>query len=88
MARQLEAVYEHGILRPLEPLIFPEHQRVHLTLEEVPARLSWVSTSTTIRVTMKASWSPVVLRAGAIQVPVAASVDTGASFFLCQSSRD
>jgi predicted DNA-binding antitoxin AbrB/MazE fold protein len=27
MARQLEAVYEHGILRPIEPLILAEHQR-------------------------------------------------------------
>ncbi len=44
MARQLEAVYEHGILRPLEPLSLPEHQRVHLTFEEAPARLSWAST--------------------------------------------
>ena len=44
MARQLEAVYEHGILRPLEPLILPERQRVHLTLEVRPARLSWEST--------------------------------------------
>ena len=44
MPRQLEAVYEQGILRPLEPLILPEHQRVHLTLEEAPARLSWEST--------------------------------------------
>ena len=44
MARQLEAVYEHGILRPLDPLILPERQRVHLTLEVRPARLSWEST--------------------------------------------
>jgi predicted DNA-binding antitoxin AbrB/MazE fold protein len=44
MARQLEAVYEQGILRPLEPLVLAEHQRVHLTLEEAPARLSWAST--------------------------------------------
>jgi predicted DNA-binding antitoxin AbrB/MazE fold protein len=44
MARQLEAVYEHGISRPLEPLILPEHQLVHLTLEEAPARLRWDST--------------------------------------------
>ncbi len=34
MVRQLEAVFEHGILRPLEPLTLPEHQRVLLTLEE------------------------------------------------------
>jgi len=41
MTRQLEAVYEHGVLRPLEPplepLTLPEHQRVHLTLEEQTA---------------------------------------------------
>ncbi len=44
MPRQLEAVYEHGVLRPLEPLTLPEHQHVRLTLEEKPARLSWKST--------------------------------------------
>ncbi len=43
MPRQIEAVYEQGILRPLEPLVLPEHQRVHLTLEENPGRLSWES---------------------------------------------
>ena len=43
MTRQFEAVYEHGVLRPLEPLVLPEHQRVRLTLEERPARLSWES---------------------------------------------
>jgi predicted DNA-binding antitoxin AbrB/MazE fold protein len=40
MPRQLEAIYEQGVLRPLEPLALPEHQRVRLTLEERPARLS------------------------------------------------
>ena len=43
MARWLEAVYEQGILRPLKPLDLAEHQRVHLTLEEGPGRLSWES---------------------------------------------
>ncbi len=43
MARQLEAVYEQGILRPLEPLVLAEHQRVRLTIEEKPAQLSWES---------------------------------------------
>jgi predicted DNA-binding antitoxin AbrB/MazE fold protein len=43
MARHLEAVYEQGILRPLEPLVLAEHQRVRLTIEEKPARLSWAS---------------------------------------------
>ena len=44
MTRQFEAVYEHGILRPLEPLVLPEHQLVRLTLDERSARLSWEST--------------------------------------------
>lgn len=43
MARQLEAVYEKGILRPLEPLVLAEHQRVRLTIEEKPVRLIWDS---------------------------------------------
>ena len=34
MIRQLEAVYEHGMLRPLQPLTLPENQLVRLTLEE------------------------------------------------------
>lgn len=42
MARQLEAVFEDGILRPLESLHLAEHQRVRLTLEEEP--LVWHST--------------------------------------------
>lgn len=39
MIRKLEAVYEQGVLRPLEPLSLSEHQRVRLTLEEKPAGL-------------------------------------------------
>ena len=38
----VEAVYERGVLRPLEPLALAEHQRVRLTLDEKP--LSWLST--------------------------------------------
>jgi predicted DNA-binding antitoxin AbrB/MazE fold protein len=34
MVRQLEAVFERGVLRPLEPLALPEHQRVRLTLDD------------------------------------------------------
>jgi predicted DNA-binding antitoxin AbrB/MazE fold protein len=34
MIRQLDAVYEHGMLRPLQPLSLPENQLVRLTLEE------------------------------------------------------
>ena len=37
MVRQLDAVYERGVLRPLEPLTLPEHPRVRLTLEDQPS---------------------------------------------------
>ena len=36
MVRQLDAVYVQWVLRPLEPLVLPEHQHVRLTLEEQP----------------------------------------------------
>lgn len=36
MSRQLDAVYEHGVFRPLKPLAPPEHQHVRLTIEETP----------------------------------------------------
>jgi predicted DNA-binding antitoxin AbrB/MazE fold protein len=57
MARQLDAVYECGVLRPLEPLDLRENQRVRLIVEEqiptVPAKeevnerkeeLAWLAT--------------------------------------------
>jgi Protein of unknown function DUF104 len=34
MTRNVEAVYEHGILRPLEPLDLPENQRVTVTIQD------------------------------------------------------
>lgn len=43
MARQLEAIHEQGVLRPLEPLTLREHQRVRLTIEERPEKLAWKS---------------------------------------------
>ena len=38
MTKQVEAVYENGVLRPLEPLLLDEHQRVTVTVsaEEDP----------------------------------------------------
>jgi predicted DNA-binding antitoxin AbrB/MazE fold protein len=38
MLRQLQAIYEQGLLRPLEPLALPEHQRVTLTLDDQPSQ--------------------------------------------------
>ena len=34
MARQIKAVYEQGVFRPLEPLPLPEHHAVILTIED------------------------------------------------------
>jgi predicted DNA-binding antitoxin AbrB/MazE fold protein len=34
MIQQVEAVYEHGVLRPLEPLALAEAQRVRLTISD------------------------------------------------------
>ena len=43
MAIHLDAVYEEGVLRPLEPLTLAEHQRVRVTVEERKLPLSWES---------------------------------------------
>jgi hypothetical protein len=32
MTKKLEAIFENGVLRPIEPLVLKEHQRVLLTL--------------------------------------------------------
>jgi predicted DNA-binding antitoxin AbrB/MazE fold protein len=40
MVRKVEAVYEHGMLRPLEPLALTESQRVKLTISDVPGARS------------------------------------------------
>ncbi len=34
MIQQVDAVYEHGVLRPLEPLTLTESQRVTLTISD------------------------------------------------------
>jgi predicted DNA-binding antitoxin AbrB/MazE fold protein len=34
MTKRIEAVYENGVLRLLEPVDLPEHQRVIVTLSE------------------------------------------------------
>jgi predicted DNA-binding antitoxin AbrB/MazE fold protein len=36
MARQLEVVFERGILRPVEPLTLEENQHVLVTIADVP----------------------------------------------------
>ena len=34
MTRQVEAVYENGVLRPVEPLPLKEHQKVSITVSD------------------------------------------------------
>ncbi|MBV9156080.1 MAG: antitoxin family protein [Acidobacteriaceae bacterium] len=36
MVRQLEAVFEHGVLRPLEPVPLAEKQHVLVTIADMP----------------------------------------------------
>ena len=35
MTKQVDAVYENGVLRPLEPLLLEEHQRVSITISSI-----------------------------------------------------
>jgi predicted DNA-binding antitoxin AbrB/MazE fold protein len=39
MTKTLQAVFENGVLRPLEPLDLPEHQEVNLVLTPAYAKL-------------------------------------------------
>jgi Protein of unknown function DUF104 len=34
MNHDVDAVYDHGVFRPLKPLVLPEGTRVHLRVEE------------------------------------------------------
>jgi predicted DNA-binding antitoxin AbrB/MazE fold protein len=47
MRKTLQAIYENGVLRPLEPLDLPEHQQVAVVVLEVPTASSdeeWLDT--------------------------------------------
>jgi len=44
MNQSLQAVYEGGVLRPLEPLTLKEHQRVTVTVSD-PNESEWVDTA-------------------------------------------
>ena len=37
MTKNLKAVYENGVFRPLEPVPFKEHELLHLTVTDAPA---------------------------------------------------
>ncbi len=34
MTHDIDAIYDHGVFRPLDPLVLPEGVRVHLRIEE------------------------------------------------------
>ncbi|HEY3394657.1 MAG TPA: antitoxin family protein [Lacipirellulaceae bacterium] len=34
MIHNIEAIYDHGVFRPIQPLALPEGARVHLSIEE------------------------------------------------------
>ena len=38
MAITVEAVYEDGVLKPAQPLPFPEHEKVQVTVQSVLSR--------------------------------------------------
>ena len=47
MSATVEAIYEHGILRPLQPLALPEHAHVRICVETMddPDRAAWLAES-------------------------------------------
>lgn len=48
MTTAVEAIYEDGLLRPLQPLPLPEHARVRVsveTLENDAERVAWLAQS-------------------------------------------
>ena len=48
MPTAVEAIYEDGVLRPLQPLFLPEHAHVRLSVETLPddpERAAWLAQS-------------------------------------------
>lgn len=48
MTTTVEAIYEDGVLRPLQPLALPEHTHVHVSVETLPEdveRAAWLAQS-------------------------------------------
>jgi predicted DNA-binding antitoxin AbrB/MazE fold protein len=57
MTTTVEAIYENGVLRPLQPLSLEEHQRVTLTVDEQrsnkEAMLAWLEQAAASRARMQ-----------------------------------
>jgi len=48
MTTAVEAIYENGVLRPLQPLALPEHAHVRLSVQTLPDdadRAEWLAQS-------------------------------------------
>ena len=48
MTAAVEAIYEGGLLRPLQPLALPEHAHVRISVETMdadPERTAWLAQS-------------------------------------------
>jgi predicted DNA-binding antitoxin AbrB/MazE fold protein len=46
----IDAIYEHGVLRPLRPLALPEHTRVRVSIDEAaPERADRERLAATLR---------------------------------------
>ena len=43
MTAAVEAIYEDGLLRPLQPLALPEHARVRISVETMDERIVCLS---------------------------------------------
>ena len=49
MSHRIDAIYDQGVFRPLEPLVLPEGTRVHLHVEPEPATADTQSAAAKLR---------------------------------------
>ena len=80
MVQQVEAVYENGVLRPLEPLPLTESQRVRLTIADLGSDRSRVDLNLVERARAEAATMETVptideVRAALASIPGSLSQD-------------